>query len=136
MLFIHGLIAVVLTTLIMLALTPSLPATNTGSLISIVLNSALALALFKVSVMAFGVFTNRQRTSKPIDGPRRSGSIKWFNTKKQYGFITTDDGEDIFIHKRFVQGDKKQRIRDGMRVEFSVSETEKGLQAEDVAILD
>jgi CspA family cold shock protein len=64
---------------------------------------------------------------------RQSGSIKWFNDAKGFGFIERDDGEDVFVHFRSIRGEGYRTLKQGARVEFDVSETEKGLQAEDVA---
>lgn len=67
------------------------------------------------------------------DLPRESGSVKWFNANKGFGFITRDSGEDIFVHFRSIRGKGHRVLHDGQRVEFSVSEGDKGLQADDVA---
>jgi len=64
---------------------------------------------------------------------RESGSVKWFNASKGFGFITRDSGEDIFVHFRSIRGEGHRVLHDGQRVEFAISEGEKGLQAEDVA---
>jgi len=66
-------------------------------------------------------------------GPRESGQVKWFNASKGFGFITRDSGEDIFVHFRSIRGDGHRVLKDGQRVEFSVSMGDKGLQADDVA---
>jgi len=60
------------------------------------------------------------------DAARESGSVKWFNANKGFGFITRDSGDDVFVHFRSIRGK-------GHRVEFAVSEGDKGLQADDVA---
>ena len=62
------------------------------------------------------------------------GTVKWFNDSKGFGFITRDNGDDIFVHFRSIRGDGHRVLRDGQRVEFVISEGEKGLQAEDVAV--
>jgi CspA family cold shock protein len=64
---------------------------------------------------------------------RQSGSVKWFNDAKGFGFIEREDGEDVFVHFRSIRGEGYRTLKQGARVEFDVSETEKGLQAEDVA---
>ena len=95
----------------------------------------LAMSLFITIVIAVfwtnaGSVTGR---SAYTDMYRESGSVKWFNANKGFGFITRDNGDDIFVHFRSIRGDGHRVLRDGQRVEFVISEGEKGLQAEDVA---
>lgn len=65
---------------------------------------------------------------------REKGSVKWFNANKGFGFITRDSGDDVFVHFRSIRGEGHRVLHDGQRVEFEVSEGEKGLQADDVAV--
>lgn len=65
-------------------------------------------------------------------GTREGGQVKWFNTAKGYGFITRDSGDDVFVHFRGIRGSGHRSLKEGQRVEFSVSRAEKGLQADDV----
>ena len=65
---------------------------------------------------------------------RELGSVKWFNANKGFGFITRDSGDDVFVHFRSIRGDGHRVLKDGQRVEFEVTEGDKGLQAEDVAV--
>ncbi len=67
---------------------------------------------------------------------REQGIVKWFNDAKGFGFIQRDGGEDIFVHFRAIQGDGYRSLKDGEKVEFSVVEGEKGLQAEEVRKVD
>jgi len=64
---------------------------------------------------------------------REKGSVKWFNANKGFGFITRDSGDDVFVHFRSIRGEGHRVLHDGQRVEFEVSEGDKGLQADDVA---
>lgn len=66
---------------------------------------------------------------------RETGTVKWFNTTKGFGFISRDLGEDIFVHFRAIRGEGHRVLVEGQRVEFNVMAREKGLQAEDVEIL-
>lgn len=67
-----------------------------------------------------------------VAGPREQGTIKWFNFNKGFGFITRENGEDVFVHFRSVRGKGRKSLPEGQRVEFVVTKGEKGLQAEDV----
>lgn len=66
---------------------------------------------------------------------RETGIVKWFNNSKGYGFIQRDVGGDVFVHYRAVRGEGFRTLEEGMRVEFTVTEGQKGLQAEDVAVV-
>ena len=63
------------------------------------------------------------------------GTVKWFNTKKGYGFITRDQGDDIFVHFRNIQGQGRRSLNDGQKVTYVVIEGDKGLQADHVSPL-
>ncbi|MCL7461574.1 cold-shock protein [Pseudomonas sp. NW5] len=63
---------------------------------------------------------------------RENGTVKWFNTSKGFGFISRDNGDDIFVHFRAIRGDGTRMLVEGQRVEFAVVRRDKGLQAEDV----
>jgi len=64
-----------------------------------------------------------------------SGTVKWFNVNKGFGFITTDDGEDVFVHFRCIRGSGRRSLRQGQSVRFDLSEGEKGMQAENVSVV-
>jgi cold shock protein len=71
--------------------------------------------------------------SSPQDlGDRETGTVKWFNTSKGFGFISRDSGDDIFVHFRAIRGEGHRVLVEGQRVEFAVMQRDKGLQAEDV----
>ena len=65
---------------------------------------------------------------------RETGVVKWFDVKKGYGFIKREEGNDVFVHYSSIQGDDFRKLEEGQKVTFIVSETEKGLQAQDVAV--
>jgi len=64
------------------------------------------------------------------------GTIKWFNDSKGYGFITRDNGPDVFVHYTAIQGDGFRSLREGQTVEFEVVQGPKGPQASKVVPLD
>ena len=66
------------------------------------------------------------------DTDRVQGQVKWFNVSKGYGFITLDDGDEIFVHFRSIRGEGRRSLRDGERVSLKVAQSDKGPQAEDV----
>lgn len=60
------------------------------------------------------------------------GTVKWFNERKGFGFITKEDGEDVFVHFSAITGEGFKTLKEGEVVEFAVTSGPKGLQAEDV----
>lgn len=66
---------------------------------------------------------------------REIGTVKWFNNSKGYGFIARDAGGDVFVHYRAIRGEGYRTLEEGMRVEFTVTQGQKGLQAEDVSVV-
>lgn len=72
--------------------------------------------------------------ARPLADDRERGTVKWFNTSKGFGFISRDTGDDIFVHFRAIRGEGHRVLMEGQRVEFSVIQRDKGLQAEDVVI--
>lgn len=63
------------------------------------------------------------------------GTVKWFNDQKGFGFITQDDGSDVFVHHSAIQADGFRTLTENDRVSFETVETSKGLQAEKVVKL-
>jgi len=63
------------------------------------------------------------------------GKVKWFNNGKGYGFIETEEGDDVFVHFSAIQGEGYKTLNQGQSVEFEVSDGEKGPQASNVVIL-
>jgi CspA family cold shock protein len=60
------------------------------------------------------------------------GTVKWFNEAKGFGFISQEDGEDVFVHFSAIQGDGFRTLAEGEELEFEVSRGPKGLQAANV----
>jgi len=65
---------------------------------------------------------------------RQTGTVKWFNDAKGFGFITTDGGEDVFVHSSAIQARGFRSLQEGAQVEFDVIEGSKGLQAANVTV--
>jgi CspA family cold shock protein len=61
-----------------------------------------------------------------------TGTVKFFNAEKGYGFISRDEGEDVFVHYSQIQGDGYRSLQDGQRVEFDVGPGRKGEEAQNV----
>jgi len=107
------------------------------------------IAYFAIAVLAASatpLLTNRGQPASgtgrrpPAITPGRhkkeTGSVKWFSASKGFGFITRDNGEDIFVHFRSITGNGHRILREGQRVEFAVTNGSKGLQAEDVTAVN
>ena len=60
------------------------------------------------------------------------GTVKWFNDSKGYGFITTDEGKDVFVHFSAIEGDGFKTLAEGQNVSFDVVDGDKGPQASNV----
>jgi len=64
------------------------------------------------------------------------GTVKWFNNSKGYGFIQRDAGGDVFVHYRAIIGEGYRTLTENARVKFKVTQGQKGLQAEDVSVVE
>ena len=77
---------------------------------------------------------NNSNAVESIMSDRQTGTVKWFNNAKGFGFITmADRPDDIFVHFRAIQGDGYRSLNEGEEVEFTLVEGPKGLQAEEVS---
>lgn len=63
---------------------------------------------------------------------RQTGTVKWFNDAKGFGFISRENGEDVFVHFRAIQGTGFKSLQEGQKVSFKVVQGQKGLQADEV----
>lgn len=134
-----------------------------GSAFGAVLSSQNALAYYLVSwalitlaaLVAVSLSLGKQPASHAVKGrpakPRQAkassehvssaaqgseeGVVKWFNVNKGFGFITTNAGDDIFVHFRSIQGRGRRSLRQGQSVRFDISEGDKGLQADNVSVV-
>ncbi len=96
--------------------------------------SLLIIALAVAVHLAANLRMQTRSHSTPSQdmGDRETGTVKWFNTSKGFGFISRDSGDDIFVHFRAIRGEGHRVLVEGQRVEFAVMQRDKGLQAEDV----
>ena len=67
---------------------------------------------------------------------KQTGTVKWFNEAKGFGFITQDNGgADVFVHFRAIQGDGFRTLAEGQKVSFETEQGQKGLQAANVQVM-
>ena len=62
------------------------------------------------------------------------GKVKWFNAEKGFGFITSEEGKDIFVHFSAIQGEGYKSLEEGQTVDYDVTETDRGPQAQNVVV--
>lgn len=105
---------------------------------------AVAVAVVFVVVILASLVLNQPRYKRrgsgtlvesDTDDGRERGMVKWFNVKKGFGFITRDNGDDVFVHFRSIRGTGHRSLSEGQAVKFSVVDGQKGLQAEDVSVV-
>ena len=66
---------------------------------------------------------------------RVTGTVKWFNGSKGFGFIEQEEGSDVFVHFSEIRGEGFRNLEEGQNVEFTVQQGQKGLQATDVSVI-
>ena len=66
---------------------------------------------------------------------RITGTVKWFNGAKGFGFIAREGGDDVFVHYSAIQGEGFKNLEEGQKVEFSVEQDRKGLRAANVTVI-
>ncbi len=66
---------------------------------------------------------------------KEQGTVKWFNGTKGFGFIERESGDDVFVHFSAIVGDGYRNLEEGQRVEFTVTQGQKGPQAQDVTVI-
>lgn len=127
-----------------LQLTEGVPLTADNLLVAegmqafVLVLAGLVFASVLVAVLLTPVRRRRFRPSgtvveSDVEDGRERGVVKWFNVKKGFGFITWDEGEDVFVHFRSIRGQGHRSLTEGQRVKFTVVRGQKGPQAEDVS---
>ena len=66
---------------------------------------------------------------------RQTGTVKWFNDEKGFGFITPQSGDDLFVHIKAIQSDGFKSLKEGQQVSFVATRGQKGMQAEEVQVI-
>ena len=66
---------------------------------------------------------------------RITGTVKWFNDAKGFGFISQEDGDDVFCHHTAIQAEGFRTLKEGQKVEFDITKGPKGLQASNVRVI-
>ena len=89
--------------------------------------------LWSLGFLSILGFVYGRRLKKAFKG--ETGTIKWFDPSKGYGFLIRDKGGDLFVHLRSVRPEDRRKLRENTRVKFTVEETEKGPQAENITII-
>jgi cold shock CspA family protein len=97
-------------------------------LASLIVLAILCAVIGDLSLPAPGV----PKKKAPAQKSTHEGNIKWFNATKGFGFIVGDDGAEVFVHYRNVEGLAKRSIKQGQRVAYSVRASDRGPQAEGV----
>lgn len=144
--YLKGLVLSLLMTSLSVMSIKMIAGQNDNLMTQLSLNSPVVIILFVLFLLTSllsglwgGVETpSREASDSPMlsDEARLSGTVKWFNASKGYGFITRSNGDDVFVHFRNIRGSGRRVLSEGQSVEFSVSEGDKGLQAEDVVVLN
>ena len=127
----QGLVSalIVLATVMQAVFTLSNTGSVTKGLFSLI--TLLAAVILHLALNLRKVSTKSVPLSQDLSD-RETGTVKWFNTSKGFGFISRDSGDDIFVHFRAIRGEGHRVLVEGQRVEFTVMDRDKGLQAEDV----
>ena len=66
---------------------------------------------------------------------RETGTVKWFDNAKGYGFVVREDQEDVFVHYSGIRGEGYRTLEEGQQVEFSLVQGDKGPQAQDIVVI-
>ena len=90
------------------------------------------ISILLACLVTYMLATPASVSKSSVKNGQERGTVKWFNAAKGFGFITRENGEDVFVHFRSIKGKGHRSLGEGQAVIFSVTEGEKGLQAVDV----
>jgi len=90
------------------------------------------ISILLACIVTYMLITPTTAAKSSVKNGQERGTVKWFNAAKGFGFITRENGEDVFVHFRSIKGKGHRSLGEGQAVIFSVTEGEKGLQAVDV----
>ncbi|MDY7025930.1 MAG: cold shock domain-containing protein [Pseudomonadota bacterium] len=106
-----------------------------GSLISGIESSFWLVALIGLFLLLNAILWV-PLPQKTVSSQREQGTVKWFHSKKGYGFISRPNGDDLFVHYRGIEGDGHKTLAEGQIVEYLIVKSSRGLQAKYVAIVN
>jgi CspA family cold shock protein len=98
----------------------------------------VAFSYIACRVLRFNAFRMRltvTRSKVNIMSQTQTGTVKWFNDAKGFGFITPESGPDLFVHFRSIQSSGFKSLQEGQRVSFIATQGQKGMQAENVQVI-
>ena len=103
-----------------------------ASLLSVWLS---ALIPASIASSSSGGFSSAGSSADHSSNDKETGTVKWFNASKGFGFITREEGDDVFVHYRSIEGEGRRVLREGQEVAFIVTTGDKGPQAENVMVV-
>jgi CspA family cold shock protein len=102
-------------------------------------HNAMGAQTYESGLSLYGTASRTFLLARSVRGEkmseRETGTVKWFNGSKGYGFIEREAGGDVFVHFSAIRGEGFRNLEEGQRVEFSVEQDTKGLRAADVTVL-
>ena len=105
---------------------------SSGSALFSAASLSSLLGFFLVSLASFLFSPWLPVIVEKLTPQRETGTVKWFNANKGYGFNTRANGEDVFVHFRSIRGKGRRSLTEGESVQFVLAQGDKGAQAEDV----
>jgi Cold shock proteins len=95
-------------------------------------SNGLNVSYFRLSSMMYHEIMHKKYLVIRRNSLMEHGTVKWFNAEKGYGFITREDGSDVFVHFSAIQGDGYKTLEEGQSVTFDIEDSDRGPQASNV----